>query len=1163
MPPPVPAHFRRQLPNSFFGCVFSKPRLSLQTNFGYRELPVMSTGDRQSVLRTTKVRNTLKGDNSWIQRRKDDEEEEEQKPWIAEVRASRVNGAFSDTPPETTPTQPEPEPKPSTDSPKAPASGYLIRGVFTKTDTKPTSLKSTNGYSGTSGFNKKPSEGYKKIAPHTVRPSLESTAGETDPAVNKEEQERRTEAASNVLKSSAARQRSYVLSAAKKYESPPEKPDSSDPPVISFVAKRVVISDDEDSDPAAKPPAAPAPPNPLAQLAPKQSVEMSVDGPALPVAPVRKKMPSTTPEPTPRTKAEPTPKQSSNALDALSDTLMSSTPAPTSVSKPVAEVTPPAPEAKKAPSTAPEPKTEPAPKPSAIEPVTPAVPVAKEAPFTAPEPKPKAEPTPKPSVTEPVTPQKVPATTPEPQPKAEPTPKTSAAAPTTPAAPVTQKAPTAAPEIKQEPVPKQSVTEPVPAAQKALSTTPAPKQEQTPKQIVPEPSAQVIPVASVAAEKKSPAATPEAIIQPTPKPSVTEPVPAAPVQQKAPSTTPVPKAEPTPKPSVTEPVPAAPVAQKAPSTTPEPKPKTEPAPKSSVTEPVPAAPVEQKAPFTAPEPKPKTEPAPKSSVTEPVPATSTTPEPKLKTEPAPKPSVTETVPAAPAAQKTPSTTPEVKPKTEPTPKKSVAEPVPAAPAPPTTPESKPKTEPTPKASVTEPVPAAPVAQKAPSTTPEPKPKTEPALKSSVSAPTAPAAPGAQKAPLTTSEPKTKTEPTPKARVDPKPVEKTNDLNDDDLLGLTQSAPQKPVNPVPTTTNLLSGADSSLPKTEKTKKPLDLLADDIIPFDTNRDKQSTDKTTTKIETTQTVVQSKGPKSSAETVTITTTKTETVTQNSSLPQSQKTQESVDLLVFDLHTKKDKLDADKTQSKFERTKTVTWPKEELLSSADPFDPIPIVSECTKSPVELFDPLLSDSENLPADALSSLAKDVIPIDTDFTSLSSDTSKEPSDSSVPSANQRSSDNVSPWDRWTSPILNTTMENREADLQPMETSYTPYTRRVDRSALEPKSLDSDIKKGIVYVKEYVNTPGLPTYNSSDLDYVTSTSSSYAYSSPSSTNMTACTYCGGLVGNDAKITIEHLNISCHPECFKCGICSKPMGDFLHSMFLHRGTVHCESCYANVL
>lgn len=40
-------------------------------------------GDRQSVLRTTKVRTALKGDSSWIQRynQSGPEAEEEQKPW--------------------------------------------------------------------------------------------------------------------------------------------------------------------------------------------------------------------------------------------------------------------------------------------------------------------------------------------------------------------------------------------------------------------------------------------------------------------------------------------------------------------------------------------------------------------------------------------------------------------------------------------------------------------------------------------------------------------------------------------------------------------------------------------------------------------------------------------------------------------------------------------------------------------------------------------------------------------------------------------------------------------------------------------------------------------------------------------------------------------------
>lgn len=37
--------------------------------------------------------------------------------------------------------------------------------------------------------------------------------------------------------------------------------------------------------------------------------------------------------------------------------------------------------------------------------------------------------------------------------------------------------------------------------------------------------------------------------------------------------------------------------------------------------------------------------------------------------------------------------------------------------------------------------------------------------------------------------------------------------------------------------------------------------------------------------------------------------------------------------------------------------------------------------------------------------------------------------------------------------------------------------------------------------------------------------------PSGSGSSACTYCGEPVGNDAKITIEHLNIDAHPHCFK--------------------------------
>ncbi|XP_069923516.1 zinc finger protein 185 isoform X14 [Oryctolagus cuniculus] len=57
----------------------------------------------------------------------------------------------------------------------------------------------------------------------------------------------------------------------------------------------------------------------------------------------------------------------------------------------------------------------------------------------------------------------------------------------------------------------------------------------------------------------------------------------------------------------------------------------------------------------------------------------------------------------------------------------------------------------------------------------------------------------------------------------------------------------------------------------------------------------------------------------------------------------------------------------------------------------------------------------------------------------------------------------------------------------------------------------------------------------------------------------CTYCSCEIRDCPKITLEHLGICCHEYCFKCGVCSKPMGDFLDQIFIHRDTIHCGKCY----
>ncbi|XP_041703498.1 zinc finger protein 185 isoform X2 [Coregonus clupeaformis] len=225
------------------------------------------------------------------------------------------------------------------------------------------------------------------------------------------------------------------------------------------------------------------------------------------------------------------------------------------------------------------------------------------------------------------------------------------------------------------------------------------------------------------------------------------------------------------------------------------------------------------------------------------------------------------------------------------------------------------------------------------------------------------------------------------------------------------------------------------------------------------------------------------------------------------------------------------------------------------------------TNGEEELADPIPPRSWSL--ECLSGSDRDIVStevVSPDSPTPSTDSSEdeEPEEQSpqvsLDTVQKQSSESDSPWDRWSAPTVN--QEKEERDPEPS------MDRTLDSSANQrPKSPDTESNKCFVYLKEYVNATDLTKHNTrDDPDYVTSSSSSHSNSSPSSSTRTtttsACTYCGEQVGNDAKITIEHLNISCHSACFKCGVCSKPMGDFLFNMFLHKGTVHCESCYGNV-
>ncbi|XP_029819612.1 zinc finger protein 185 [Manacus vitellinus] len=129
------------------------------------------------------------------------------------------------------------------------------------------------------------------------------------------------------------------------------------------------------------------------------------------------------------------------------------------------------------------------------------------------------------------------------------------------------------------------------------------------------------------------------------------------------------------------------------------------------------------------------------------------------------------------------------------------------------------------------------------------------------------------------------------------------------------------------------------------------------------------------------------------------------------------------------------------------------------------------------------------------------------------------------------------------------------------------SERLSSAGFHPDS--STAGRGILFVKEYVNTGGFPAsprYGSgslvdlTDVDRASYSHHSYLSSAPlHRSSDPVCSYCSREIRDCPKIIIEHLNIHCHEYCFRCGICHKAMGDLLDKIFIHRDIVHCDKCY----
>ncbi|XP_041724750.1 sciellin isoform X1 [Coregonus clupeaformis] len=147
----------------------------------------------------------------------------------------------------------------------------------------------------------------------------------------------------------------------------------------------------------------------------------------------------------------------------------------------------------------------------------------------------------------------------------------------------------------------------------------------------------------------------------------------------------------------------------------------------------------------------------------------------------------------------------------------------------------------------------------------------------------------------------------------------------------------------------------------------------------------------------------------------------------------------------------------------------------------------------------------------------------------------------------------------------------------------------------PDSTTTITKKEVVTVdspKGDVKTVKSPTsttktitsyssYSSSD-DVSSTKSSSYSISSKPSEDYTStntrrsysskpdnrtvlerdlCSYCRKPMSSDPKMVLEDMKINCHTTCFKCEVCSSPLGHLKagDSMWVYRRTVHCERCF----
>ncbi|XP_059851640.1 sciellin isoform X2 [Delphinus delphis] len=141
-----------------------------------------------------------------------------------------------------------------------------------------------------------------------------------------------------------------------------------------------------------------------------------------------------------------------------------------------------------------------------------------------------------------------------------------------------------------------------------------------------------------------------------------------------------------------------------------------------------------------------------------------------------------------------------------------------------------------------------------------------------------------------------------------------------------------------------------------------------------------------------------------------------------------------------------------------------------------------------------------------------------------------------------------------------------------EALISPSSRTTAYSYEAPKMLSSNAetrhagpKDTVVYTRTYAENSKSPKDRYQESISGKYIQTIYSTSDRSVIEMDMCTYCRKPLGTEAKMILNELQICCHSTCFKCEICKQPLENLQagDSVWIYKQTIHCESCYSQVV